>query len=38
LAEVVKAQPDLVIVGGGITGEDDKKAVASQMQQLIKQG
>ncbi|TQR99595.1 3-hexulose-6-phosphate synthase [Paenibacillus ottowii] len=38
LSKVVQAQPDLVIVGGGITGEDDKKAVASQMQQLIKQG
>ncbi|MDQ0484887.1 3-hexulose-6-phosphate synthase [Guptibacillus hwajinpoensis] len=36
LKEVVKVQPDLVIVGGGITGEDDKKAVASQMQELIK--
>ncbi|MGA9290500.1 MAG: 3-hexulose-6-phosphate synthase [Anaerobacillus sp.] len=36
LEEVVKVQPDLVIVGGGITGEDDKKAVASKMQELIK--
>lgn len=25
LSEVVAAQPDLVIVGGGITGQDDKK-------------
>lgn len=38
LPEVIKAGPDLVIVGGGITGQDDKKAVAAQMQQLIKQG
>lgn len=38
LPEVIKASPDLVIVGGGITGQDDKKTVASQMQQLIKQG
>ncbi len=26
LPEVIKAQPDLVIVGGGITGEEDKKS------------
>ncbi|RFU65318.1 3-hexulose-6-phosphate synthase [Peribacillus glennii] len=38
LPEVIKAQPDLVIVGGGITGQDDKKAAAAQMQELIKQG
>jgi 3-hexulose-6-phosphate synthase len=38
LPEVIKAQPDLIIVGGGITGEDDMKATASQMQKLIKQG
>ncbi|WP_191567465.1 3-hexulose-6-phosphate synthase [Metabacillus idriensis] len=37
LPEVISAQPDLVIVGGGITGQDDKKAVASKMQELIKQ-
>ncbi|AFC33970.1 HxlA [Paenibacillus mucilaginosus 3016] len=36
LPEVVAAGPDLVIVGGGITGEADKKAAAAQMQQLIK--
>jgi 3-hexulose-6-phosphate synthase len=35
LPEVVKAQPDLVIVGGGITSQDDKKSVASQMKELI---
>ncbi|AQX55393.1 3-hexulose-6-phosphate synthase [Priestia flexa] len=35
LPEVVKAQPDLVIVGGGITGQDDKKATAAKMKELI---
>ncbi|PUB15916.1 3-hexulose-6-phosphate synthase [Paenisporosarcina sp. OV554] len=38
LPEVIKAQPDLIIVGGGITGKEDKKAVAAQMQKMIKQG
>jgi 3-hexulose-6-phosphate synthase len=38
LPEVIKANPDLVIVGGGITGQEDKKAVATEMQRLIKQG
>jgi 3-hexulose-6-phosphate synthase len=38
LPEVIKAQPDLVIVGGGITGQEDKKAVAAEMQKMIKQG
>ncbi len=38
LPEVIKAQPDLVIVGGGITGQEDKKQAAAQMQQLVKQG
>jgi 3-hexulose-6-phosphate synthase len=37
LPEVIEAQPDLIIVGGGITGQEDKKAVAAQMQKLIKQ-
>ncbi|MGE8081206.1 3-hexulose-6-phosphate synthase [Peribacillus loiseleuriae] len=37
LPEVIQAQPDLVIVGGGITGKDDKKAVAEEMQRLIKE-
>ncbi|MEE6133112.1 3-hexulose-6-phosphate synthase [Priestia aryabhattai] len=35
LPEVVKVQPDLVIVGGGITGQDDKKATAAKMKELI---
>lgn len=38
LPEVVKAKPDLVIVGGGITGREDKKAVAAEMQKMIKLG
>lgn len=38
LAEVIKHQPDLVIVGGGITSKEDKKAAASEMKELIKQG
>ena len=38
LPEVIKVQPDLVIVGGGITGQADKKAVAAKMQQMINQG
>ncbi|UVI31570.1 3-hexulose-6-phosphate synthase [Paenibacillus spongiae] len=38
LPEVIQANPDLVIVGGGITGQQDKKSTASTMQQLVKQG
>ncbi len=38
LPEVIQAKPDLVIVGGGITGQEDKKAVAAEMQKLIKRG
>lgn len=37
LPQVISAKPDLVIVGGGITSQSDKKAVAAKMQQLIKQ-
>ncbi|WP_341278702.1 3-hexulose-6-phosphate synthase [Paenibacillus sp. FSL H8-0537] len=37
LQEVISAKPDLVIVGGGITGAENKSATASQMQQWIKQ-
>ncbi|TCP20722.1 3-hexulose-6-phosphate synthase [Scopulibacillus darangshiensis] len=37
LPEVIKSQPDLVIVGGGITGADDKKSAAAKMEELIKQ-
>lgn len=38
LPEVIKAQPDLIIVGGGITSKDDKKAEAAQIQKLIIEG
>jgi 3-hexulose-6-phosphate synthase len=38
LPEVIQANPDLIIVGGGITGHEDKKSAAAKMQQLVKQG
>lgn len=38
LPEVIAVGPDLIIVGGGITGQVDIQAAASEMQQLIKQG
>lgn len=38
LPEVIKVNPDLVIVGGGITSQADKKAAAATMQEMIKQG
>ena len=38
LPEVIKAQPDLIIVGGGITSKDNKKEEAAQIQMLIKEG
>ncbi|WP_191567195.1 3-hexulose-6-phosphate synthase [Metabacillus idriensis] len=37
LPEVLKSNPDLVIVGGGIANQDDKKATAAKMQEMIKQ-
>ncbi|WP_223067344.1 3-hexulose-6-phosphate synthase [Paenibacillus caui] len=37
IAEVVSAGPDLVIVGGGITGAEDKKAAAAEIQKIVKQ-
>lgn len=37
LPEVIDANPDLVIVGGGITGQEDKKATAAEMKRLVKQ-
>jgi 3-hexulose-6-phosphate synthase len=36
LAEVVKVNPDLVIVGGGITGQANKKAASAEMQKMLK--
>ncbi|RBP87611.1 3-hexulose-6-phosphate synthase [Cytobacillus firmus] len=38
LPEVVKAAPDLIIVGGGITGQADKKTTTAKMQEMIHQG
>ncbi|MNJ68007.1 3-hexulose-6-phosphate synthase [compost metagenome] len=38
LPEVIAVKPDLVIVGGGITGQADIAAAASEMQRLIQQG
>ncbi|MFD1678041.1 3-hexulose-6-phosphate synthase [Alicyclobacillus fodiniaquatilis] len=35
LPEVVAAEPDIVIVGGGITGQTDKRLVAGKMKELI---
>jgi 3-hexulose-6-phosphate synthase len=37
LPEVVQSQPDLVIVGGGITSEKDKRNVAEEMKKVVKQ-
>lgn len=37
LPEVIAANPDLVIVGGGITGEADQKAAAAEMKRLVNQ-
>ncbi|WP_150269823.1 3-hexulose-6-phosphate synthase [Paenibacillus tepidiphilus] len=35
LPEVIAASPDLIIVGGGITGQADKRAAAAEMKRLI---
>lgn len=35
LPEVIQANPDLVIVGGGITGVNNKSTTAAQMKKLI---
>ncbi|MEH7251337.1 3-hexulose-6-phosphate synthase [Neobacillus niacini] len=37
LPEVIEQHPDLIIVGGGITSKEDKKAAAAKMQELIHQ-
>lgn len=37
LPEVIEAGPDLVIVGGGITGQSDIKSAAAKMNEMIKQ-
>ena len=36
LPEVIKSNPDLVIVGGGIANAADKKAVAAEVNKLVK--
>ncbi|MBP1996305.1 3-hexulose-6-phosphate synthase [Paenibacillus eucommiae] len=38
LPEVIQAKPDLIIVGGGITGQADKPATAAEMRKLIAAG
>ncbi|MDO7905662.1 3-hexulose-6-phosphate synthase [Paenibacillus sp. JX-17] len=38
LPEAIKAQPDLVIVGGGIASQSDKKGAAEKIANLVKQG
>mgnify|MGYP000567895136 FL=1 len=35
---MIKAQPNLIIVVGGITSKEDKKAEAAKIQKLIKEG
>lgn len=37
LPEVIKAQPDLIIVGGGITSKENKAAEAEKIQKMIKE-
>lgn len=37
LPGVIQEQPDLVIVGGGITSKENKQAAAAEMQKLIKE-
>ncbi|MBU8687843.1 3-hexulose-6-phosphate synthase [Priestia megaterium] len=37
LPEVVQSQPDLVIVGGGITSEKNKRNIAQEMKKVVKQ-
>jgi 3-hexulose-6-phosphate synthase len=38
LPEAIKQNPDLIIVGGGITSQKDKKETARKMNELIKRG
>lgn len=37
LSEVIAAKPDLIIVGGGITSKDDKKAEAAKIKEMIQE-
>lgn len=38
LPEVISHKPDLIIVGGGITGQEDQASAAKQIKELITQG
>lgn len=38
LPGVIKAQPDLIIVGGGIAGQENKKEAAAKIRQLMNEG
>lgn len=38
LSDVIKAQPDLIIVGGGIAGQENKKEAAAKIKQLMNEG
>ncbi|MEW8996187.1 3-hexulose-6-phosphate synthase [Clostridium sp.] len=38
LPDAIKQNPDLIIVGGGITNQEDKKDTAQKMYELIKRG
>jgi 3-hexulose-6-phosphate synthase len=38
LQQVIDAKPDLILVGGGITGQEDRRAAASDIRELIAQG
>ncbi|KTR26064.1 3-hexulose-6-phosphate synthase [Exiguobacterium indicum] len=37
LPEVIAARPDLIIVGGGITGQEDKQETASTMHRMLQE-
>lgn len=37
LPEVIEAQPDLIIVGGGITSKENKRAEAEKIQKMMKE-
>jgi len=38
LPQIIKAKPDVVIVGSGITGQEDKRTAALEFKKLINQG
>jgi 3-hexulose-6-phosphate synthase len=37
IPEVIAARPDLIIVGGGITGQDDKQETASTIHRMLQE-